>query len=709
MKPPKIIDRYEIIDELGRGAMATVYRARDPLFDREVAIKVLPQEFLDDPKFRTRFDREGKIVAQLEHLAIVPVYDFGEFLGQPYLVMRVMEGGTLADLQNRESLSTEKIFSIIDRIASGLTAAHDKGIIHRDLKPENILFDGYGDAYISDFGIACMQEGHATLTGTGILGTPAYMSPEQVDARKDIDSRSDIYALGTIIYLLLTGELPYRADSPARTLMMHLLEPVPRVTTTVPDLSSDYDIIIARSMAKEREQRYQDAPTLIADLLAVISGIELSGFEPLLNPPESPPSEAPPPEKRGLPKGVFSGGGIFFLMLIAAYIFVPRLVSVDIFGQPSPTPLPTTIPSTLPSTTPEFVAIVQPTETLIPTATITDTHLPTVTITNSPSATPDPSIVGGADKLAFLNDDNNIWVFSFGSSELAQLTTDGLVNKSNLQWTPDGDLVIYTEGQCIKSVSLSGINELVTCFERATFFDAFAISNDGTQVALSVDRLLYILPYELEMLKDASNHSHLAKMSVNGEKCLSAKESVLGLRWSNDDSVIAVKIYIPGDGGQLKENIAILDVTTCDQETADYLNVIPGHPFSQFSTEYYQSNPIIPSFDWHGRNQIVFNDAYRNGYGSIYFYDNEIRRLVNIGTSAALNPVEDICCYRDVLLSPDGKYLLFAFQAIEATHSQLYYVSVEDLGSQAIFDALPLDGMLQQMRIPPQPALRPAP
>src|SRR3990172_5611229 len=259
--------RYGIKSELGRGGMATVFHAYDPSFERDVAIKVVPPGFLHDPQLRTRFEREAKMIASLEHPSIVPVYDFGDEEGQPYIVMRYMSGGSLAERLAKESLSLEETSRIISRLAQALDAAHARGIIHRDLKPGNVLFDQYGNAFLSDFGIAriSQQEG-ATLTGSAIVGTPTYMSPEQVQGDKAIDRRSDVYALGVMVYQMLTGRAPYQADTPAKVMLMHLLEPVPHILNTNADLPDGCDRIIRRAMAKDPEDRYATSGELSSDL-----------------------------------------------------------------------------------------------------------------------------------------------------------------------------------------------------------------------------------------------------------------------------------------------------------------------------------------------------------------------------------------------------------------------------------------------------------
>ena len=272
--PPKI-GRYEIKSELGRGGMATVYRAYDPSFEREVAIKVLPREMMHDPQFRARFEREIKLVAALEHPSIVPVYDVGEEDGQPYFVMRYMTGGSLSNRIANGKMSLGDTAQIIGKIAQGLTYAHKKGIIHRDLKPDNILFDDNDDPFISDFGVAKLTESTSgSLTGAnGVIGTPAYMSPEQATGEK-VDGRSDIYGLGVIVYQMLSGQQPYNADTPMGVAIKHVTEPVPEILNVNPSLPYDVDEIIRYSMAKDKNKRYASAVDLAKALNMAAFGNE---------------------------------------------------------------------------------------------------------------------------------------------------------------------------------------------------------------------------------------------------------------------------------------------------------------------------------------------------------------------------------------------------------------------------------------------------
>jgi serine/threonine protein kinase len=269
----KTIGRYEVKERLGQGGMADVYLAYDPRFKRDVAIKVLPGELMRDDTYRARFEREAQTIAHLEHTAIVPVYDFGEEDGRTYLVMRYMQGGSLRDyLKAKGPLLIEEVAEIIARIAPALQKAHAQGIIHRDLKPGNILFDADNNPYLSDFGIAKLSESTVNLTGDRIIGTPAYMSPEQARGQSDLDGRSDVYALAVIVYEMLTGKQPYEADTPMGLAMAHLMNPVPNILESKPDLPRGTDTIISRGLAKEPVQRYGTPDELCEALTAVSTG-----------------------------------------------------------------------------------------------------------------------------------------------------------------------------------------------------------------------------------------------------------------------------------------------------------------------------------------------------------------------------------------------------------------------------------------------------
>lgn len=262
------VGRYEILGEIGRGGMAVVHRAHDPRFKRDVAVKILPEQFTHDPTFRARFEREAQAIASLEHPAIVPVYDFGEEEGRPFLVMRYMPGGSLADRLQSGPLSLAESAFIISQIATGLEMAHEQGIVHRDLKPGNILFDTEGNPHLADFGMAKLMAATNTFTGSAVIGTPAYMSPEQAKGGQPVDGRSDVYALGIILFEMITGKAPYEADTPVQVLMKHILDPVPALPEeTSRHLPLAVNKIVERALAKDVDIRYQ-TPTQFAQALS---------------------------------------------------------------------------------------------------------------------------------------------------------------------------------------------------------------------------------------------------------------------------------------------------------------------------------------------------------------------------------------------------------------------------------------------------------
>src|SRR5688572_152650 len=214
IQPGQMLGPYRIINQVGRGGMATVYKAYQPSVDRYVAIKVLPSQLAESREFATRFQQEARIIAKLEHPHILPVFDYGESDGVTYFVMRYLEAGTLKDkMVAHRPLPLNEIDRIFTQLTDALSYAHSFGIIHRDLKPANALTDSHGNIFLTDFGIAKLLESASPrLTQTdAIMGTPAYISPEQAQAGP-VDQRSDIYSLGIILYEMVTGRVPFTAE-----------------------------------------------------------------------------------------------------------------------------------------------------------------------------------------------------------------------------------------------------------------------------------------------------------------------------------------------------------------------------------------------------------------------------------------------------------------------------------------------------------------
>ena len=262
---------YRILEPLGRGGMATVYKAYQPGTDRLVALKVLRDQSAQDLQIVRRFQQEARVIARLEHPNIVPVYDSGEENGTLYLVMRYIRAGTVQDVLERGPLSAQDACGLLTEIASALDYAHAMGVIHRDIKPNNILVDTLGHAYLTDFGVAKVLDGTGELTSTSVtLGTPAYMAPEQVMARP-VTPQTDIYALGVTLYEMLTGQPPFAGDSPIAIAMMHLREPLPPPRQVNPAISFGAELVVVRAMAKDPDDRYQTAGDMAAALAQSVS------------------------------------------------------------------------------------------------------------------------------------------------------------------------------------------------------------------------------------------------------------------------------------------------------------------------------------------------------------------------------------------------------------------------------------------------------
>lgn len=279
----KHLGPYEIISIIGKGGMATVYKAYQANMDRHVALKVLLPHLTDDDQFSLRFQQEVKLIAKLEHPNILPVYDYGETDGVVYLVMRLVEGGSLSDLIHGEKkLSLARVSQILTQVASALEHSHRNGIIHRDIKPGNILIDHSDNCLLTDFGIAKVAEANSNFTQTGhVVGTPSYISPELGRGDK-VDQRSDVYSLGILLYQMLSGELPFNAETPLAIVLMHVQDPVPSILSKQPGLSPLVEKVLFKALAKEPDERYSSTGELADAFNSAISNGTNTGTEELI-------------------------------------------------------------------------------------------------------------------------------------------------------------------------------------------------------------------------------------------------------------------------------------------------------------------------------------------------------------------------------------------------------------------------------------------
>lgn len=433
--------------------MAEVYRAHHLNLDRYVAIKILHPFLADDPEFKDRFENEARNIARLKHPGVVQVYDFENDVENEsyYMVMELVDGPTLKELlatlaERHEMMTLDEVLRIIREAAGALAYAHSQKMIHRDVKPANLMLDKDNRVVLTDFGIAKIVTGVQFTSSGGMVGTPAYMAPEQGlgDAG---DERSDLYSLGVIFYQLVTGSLPYEAETPLAIILKHLNEPVPSAREINPALPETVDIAIQRLMAKDPEDRYQTANDLIVDIEHIERGEPLEDAKRLVNlqprditpiylrsparttttsravvVPNNAAAIAPPRRRIPLWLWLIFGGVIGALLLATlrnegplAVVFAPPTSTFTAtFTQtptatttftltPSATLTPTEVPPTLTNTvapsatllstnTPQVVpsntARPSPTNTLVPTQTLTPSVTLRPSITYTPSITP---------------------------------------------------------------------------------------------------------------------------------------------------------------------------------------------------------------------------------------------------------------------------------------------------------------------------------
>jgi predicted Ser/Thr protein kinase len=248
---------YRIVAQLGQGGMASVLKAYHAALDRYVAIKVLHPAFMEDPNFLARFQREARVVARLDHPNIVPIFDFSEHEGQPYLVMKFIEGETLKARLARAPLTRDEGLRIVDAVGSGLACAHRQGILHRDIKPSNVLLANDGQIYLADFGLARIaQAGASTLSNETMMGTPQYISPEQARGDSDLDEGTDIYSFGVLLYEMVVGRVSFNADTPFSIIHDHIYKPLPMPRSINPKVPEPVERFLLKALAKDRTDRF---------------------------------------------------------------------------------------------------------------------------------------------------------------------------------------------------------------------------------------------------------------------------------------------------------------------------------------------------------------------------------------------------------------------------------------------------------------------
>jgi tRNA A-37 threonylcarbamoyl transferase component Bud32 len=457
------IGEFQLIKVIGEGGMSTVYRAYQPSFDRQVAIKLLPRQLAADSKSFRRFQHEARMIARLEHRSILPVYAYGEHEGMPYIVMRLLEEGSLRRRIYHQDLDLMTAARIVEQVAEALDYAHSQGVIHRDLKPSNILLDEHANAYLTDFGIAKLLGATTQITGSGVVGTPSYMSPEQCQGKRATPA-SDEYALGAIAFEMLTGRPPFEADTPLAVMYKQVRDPVPSVREVDSELPAAFDRVIGRAMAKKPESRYPTASALAADFRRVTQAFAAGAIPPAAAGGASPPGAGvgpprrrgpePPPSRRAMPTWLSAALLVMVgaLVLAAAAIAGSYVMNGSLpFGlMPTATPFlqpmtPGGAASTGSTATPTASPTPPPTEPgrlIEPTALPSQTPVLVVVTDSAPEQAATPF---GSGWLAFTqgtNENAEIWIMDENGLNLRQLT-DNETYDGEPDWSPDGRQIAF--------------------------------------------------------------------------------------------------------------------------------------------------------------------------------------------------------------------------------------------------------------------------
>ena len=352
------IGPYKILEQLGQGGMASVYKAYHASLDRYVAIKVLHPNLNQDSTFIARFKREARLIAKLDHPNIVAVHDFAEQDHYPYLVMKFIQGETLKDRLWRGPLTSQEINDVLDAVGSALEYAHQHGILHRDVKPSNVLLGADGHIYLADFGLARIaQDGESTLSTDSIVGTPQYISPEQALGKRDLDEGTDIYSFGVMLYEMVVGQVPFNSDTPFPIIYDHIYTPLPLPRSINPSVPASVERVLLKALAKDRADRYQKVSDLVAAFRSAWdeAGVPMQGTAIRLrvdmgkmptggsaqktgSTPGSSQTTMPPRRKRSMP-WLLAGGAA-----LALFCCVGVAAALGLFGRFWPT-TPLSVPT----------------------------------------------------------------------------------------------------------------------------------------------------------------------------------------------------------------------------------------------------------------------------------------------------------------------------------------------------------------------------
>jgi hypothetical protein len=491
---------------------------------------------------------------------------------------------------------------------------------------------------------------------------------------------------------MLTGQQPYHGDTPMSVVVKHITDPVPHILDVKPDLPTDIEAVIEKAMAKDRTVRFQNVRSL-ADALTAVSKGEKPDMGPanatVVSSPKTVAGRRPVQtleetilSKRaaqvqttasGKGSGIWIGLGVVVLLLVvgggaAALIFRNKLPFLAASGSTA------TASTSITQNTPFF-------QVTNSNGTAGATQPPAASDTPAPSPTATqagPLVIGGTDLIAFTSD-NDIWTISPDGSNPKQLTKDA-TEKHDLQWAPDGQSLYFISGKCVYNLALADDKATsLVCFNNADQVEAFEISPDATQVAISLARVLYVVPFDTKAISAARNWTQLRDMKgcfTYGN--LHGQPAIKYVRWSSDGKQLAADALTMSATGRV-DSVLVFDISKCDSNVSTFLDNIPG---SRFTMTGYNKNPVIPSFDWDGQSLILLNSVFRFDFGYLYAYNIETKRPADL-----LSPLKS-CCYTSATWSPDGSYLMFAYQDIDGSGTQIYYIPYGTLSTGATYQPL---------------------
>lgn len=664
----KQIDQYRVVHHIDRGGMADVYLAEDVDLERKVALKVMLATLsAADPQFTERFRREAKTVARLDHPNIVQVYTIGQTVyGQPYIAMQYIEGGSLQnkliELADRKKLlTTEQALNIIRQIAQALSAAHIAGVVHRDLKPANVLVRPDGTPVLVDLGIAAIRGGEKlTLTG-GVIGTPAYMSPEQVRG-KPVDGRSDLYALGIMLYEILAGMRPFEAEDSVALMHQQVYETPMPLSHFRPDLSLQTLDVVSKSMAKDPAHRYQTADEMVQAIDHAIHEEGLAGPNPqativltqmndskLLR--RSKIIQAPTAVTKERIKPYWPLVLLLVLVIAAGLYFAYRsmISQPPLINNGDPTPIM--------NTPVEAIVVLSPSATspptLTPTMPPTDTPIPPTTVPallDDPTQTPTPEIsndlIGtNVNQIVYASDKTggwNIYSLDMNSNQETPLLSDTGQDNSAPVWSPDGTQVAFHSQRndnwdiYLLDVESGDIRQLTT-HEKGDLFPTW--SPDGTQIAFHSTR---------------GSSYDLYRIDV---------DTLAIEQLTNDPSLDAAPNWSP-DGSQL-----LFETTRNGNSDVYALDLSNG------TTQPIITNPnedVNPVWSPDGQ-QIAFSSGEKNGNYDLFVANADGTNQRRLTTSA----VNDLY----PTWSPDGTQIIYESWTDKPT---LFQINVENPNPQAL-------------------------